>query len=102
MVKFTCSALAAQGFTGSDPGHRPSHRSSGHTEAASHKAQPEALTTRIYYYVLGGFVEKKKEKRKKERGRLATDVSSGPIFNKKVCPQDCHHPQTVNGGWQCD
>ena len=32
---------------------------SGHAEAASHIAQPEALTTRIYVYVLGGFGKKK-------------------------------------------
>ena len=45
------------------------HCSLGHAEAATHIAQPEALITRIYNYVLGGFGEKKK--------RLATDVSSG-------------------------
>ena len=40
-------------------------------EAASHIAQPEAHTTRMYNYVLGGFGDKKKKKR-----RFATDVSS--------------------------
>ena len=50
------------------------HRSSGHAEAASHIAQPEALTTSTYNYIPRGFGEKKKTK--KER-RLATDVSSG-------------------------
>ena len=35
-----------------------------HVEVASHMAQPVALTTRIYNYVLGGFGEKKKEKEK--------------------------------------
>ena len=44
-----------------------------HAEAASHIAEPEGPTTGIYNYVLGGFGEKK-------RGRLATNVSSGPIF----------------------
>ena len=60
MVKFTCSASAAQGFTSSDPGHGhgPWHHSSGHDEAESHIAQPEALTTRIYNYIPGGFGEK--------------------------------------------
>ena len=43
------------------------HHSSDHTEVASHIAQPESLTTRIYNYVLGGFGEKKKR-------RLATDL----------------------------
>ena len=66
MVKFTRSTLAAQGFAGSDPGHR----SSGHTEAASFIAQPEALTARMYNYVLGGFgVKKQGKKRKKEKER---------------------------------
>ena len=35
--------------------------------AASHIAQPEALTTRIYTYVLGSFGEKKKEKKMSNR-----------------------------------
>ena len=43
------------------------HPSSGHAEAASHIAQPEGPTTRIYNYLLGGFEEKKK-KGKKEMG----------------------------------
>ena len=51
------------------------HRSSGQAEAASHMPHPEALTTRIYNYVLEGFGEKKKKERRKKR--LATDVSSG-------------------------
>ena len=44
-------------------------------EAASHMPQPEALTTRIYNCVLGGFGEKKKKKKK-----IAKVASSGPIF----------------------
>ena len=39
-------------------------RSSGHAEAASHIEEREGPTTRIYNYVLGGFGEKKKKKRK--------------------------------------
>ena len=54
----------------------PWHLSSGHAEAASHVAQPEALTTRIYNCVLGAFGEKKK-KGKEKKIRLATDISSG-------------------------
>ena len=46
-------------------------RSSSYAEAATYMAQPEALTTKIYNYVLGSFGEKKK----KEKKRLATDVS---------------------------
>ena len=44
------------------------HCSSGHTEAASHIAQPKGPATRIYNYVLGGFGEKKKKKKKKKIG----------------------------------
>ena len=57
VVKFTHSALAAQGFPSSDPGHKH-----GHAEATSLTAQPEGPTTRIYKYVLGGFGKKKKKK----------------------------------------
>ena len=55
------------------------HHSSGHAEAASHKAQPEALATRIYSYVLGGFREKKKKKEKDWQQMFA----QVPIFKKK-------------------
>ena len=47
---------------------------------ASHIAEPERPTVRIYNYVLGGFGERKKEEKKK---RLATDVSSGANLKKK-------------------
>ena len=39
----------------------------------------EALTTRIYNYVLGGFGEKKKEKKPKKMGIRLAQV---PIFKK--------------------
>ena len=39
------------------------HRSSGHSEVASHIAQPEALTTRIYIYVLGGLGRRRRRKK---------------------------------------
>ena len=45
-----------------------------HAEAASHIAEPEALTTRIYSYVLG---ELWGEEEEEEKRRLATGVSSG-------------------------
>ena len=57
MVKFTHSASAAQG---SDPGHGPSL---GRVEAASHMPQLEGPTAKMYNYVLGGFWEKKAEKK---------------------------------------
>ena len=42
------------------------HQSSGYAEAASHMPQLDALTVKIYNYVLGGFREKKKKKEKKK------------------------------------
>ena len=69
VVKFVCSTLAAQG-----PGFHwfgswaPTwHCSSGNAELASHIAQPEGHTTRIYNYVLGGFREKKKRGDEKKK-----------------------------------
>ena len=65
VVKFARSNSAAHCFTGSDPGCGPST-----ADQAMLRRQP---TTRIYNYVLGGFGE---EKKKKKKG-LAADVSSG-------------------------
>ena len=73
------------GFAGLDPGHRPTRHSSSHAEVASHIEELEGSTTWIYNYVLGALG------RKKKRGRLATDVSSGPIFlnnNNKTVGKD--------------
>ena len=77
VVKFTPSTLGSPGFHQFESWVQTWHRSSGHAIAASHIAEPEGPTTRICNYILGGFVEKKKKK------KLATDVSSGPIFEKK-------------------
>ena len=66
MVKLPCSISAAGDFTGSDPGRGHGSTHQAMVEAASHIAQPEALTTRIYNFVLRGFGEKKKKKRKKK------------------------------------
>ena len=41
---------------------------SGHAEAASHMPQLEGPIARIYNYVLGGFGEKMKKKKKKKIG----------------------------------
>ena len=49
------------------------HCSSSYAEVASHLAEPEGPTTRIYNYVLGGFEEKKKKRKKK----IDNKVSSG-------------------------
>ena len=48
-----------------------------HAVAASHIEELESPTTRIYNYVMGLW------EGKNNRGRLETDVSSGPIFLKK-------------------
>ena len=53
-----------KGFAGSDPGCR---HSLSHAGVASHIAQLETLTTRIYNYVLGGFGEKKKKEKEEEK-----------------------------------
>ena len=60
VVKFTRSVLAAQSFTSSDPGRGPTHHSSSRAAAASHIAEIEGLTARIYN-IPGGFGEKKKK-----------------------------------------
>ena len=78
MIKFSCSALATWGFRASDPGNGPTYCSSSHAEAASHIAQPEGPTTRIYNHVLGGFGEKKKKKKDWQEM-----LAQGPIFKKK-------------------
>ena len=57
----------------------PTHHSSSHAVAASHIEELEGLTTRVYNYALVLWAGKK-------RGRLATDVSSGPIFLTKRVP----------------
>ena len=68
--------FSSPGFAGSNPGHRPTHHASSYAGAASHMAELEGPTPRMYSCVLGGFGEEKKR-------RLATDVSSGPIFIEK-------------------
>ena len=65
MVKFTHSAFVAQGFTQFRTWGWAWHRPPGHAEVASHIAELEGPTTRIYNYVLGGLWEKKKKKKRK-------------------------------------
>ena len=61
----------------SSPGPVPYHSSvSNHAVVAAHTEELEGLTTSIHNYVLGLW----RGKKKKERGRLATDVSSGKFF----------------------
>ena len=49
------------------------HCSSSHVEVASHVAQPEVPTTRIYNYVLGVWGRRK---RKKKLGRLGRPIKN--------------------------
>ena len=60
----------------------------------SHIAQPEALATRMYNYVLGVFREEKKQE--KEKRRLATDVSSGANLNKRKKRANVDKPMLSN------
>ena len=84
VVKLAGCALVAQGFAG--PGFRRFgswawtwHGSSGRAEVASHIAQPEGCTARIYGYVLRCFREKK-EKEKEDWQQMLAQV---PIFKKR-------------------
>ena len=67
--------LQRLGFAGSDPGCGPTHRSSSHAEAVSHieELQLYNYDTQLCTGALG----------RKKKGRLAKDVSAGPIFLKK-------------------
>ena len=58
-----------------DPGRTPTHRFSGHAEAASHIQQLEGCAAMTYNYLLGLWGKK--------GGRLAIDVSSEPVFLSK-------------------
>ena len=77
MVKFVRSTLAAQGFTGSDPGRGSStaHQAMLRQRPTQHQKDLQLEYTTMYWGALG---------RKEEKRRLATDVSSEPIFKKKM------------------
>ena len=68
-------AHSATGGPGSDLGHAPMHRFSGHGKTASHIQQLEGYATMTYNYLLGLWGKK--------RGGLAIDVSSEPVFLSK-------------------
>ena len=80
VTKFECSTSATQGFIGSGSWSLTWHHSSGHADMASHIAQPEVLTTRIYNYVLGGFGGRRR--RKKDWQQLLAQVLIFKIINK--------------------
>ena len=68
-------ARSAAGGLGSDPGRAPTHRFSGHAEAASHIQQLAGCATMTYNYLLGLWGKK--------GGALAIDVSSEQVFLSK-------------------
>ena len=85
VVKLVHSALAALGFHWFGSWTWTWHRSSGRPEAASHIAQQEALTTRVYNYVMGGFGEKEKKNYPKYIlwcPRLLTSTSHLSVFQR--------------------
>ena len=72
------SALVAQGFAGSDPGHRPSIPYQAILRQHPTKRNQNDLQleyTTMYWGALG--------RRRKKKGRLATDVGSGTNLKKK-------------------
>ena len=74
VVEFLCSAsLASLGFSGLDPPCRPTDGSSSHTVGASHTRNKGRLAQMLAQHNLP----------QAKRGRMATDVSSGPIFLTK-------------------
>ena len=77
MVKFAHSTSVAWCSLVQDPGLGTTCCSSSHAVVVCHIEEMEWLTTRIYNYVLG------LSGGNKNRGKLATDVSSGPIFLSK-------------------
>ena len=77
MVKSVLLHFGSPGFAGLDPGRRSMHRSSSHTVAAAYIEELERPTTRIYSLCSGA------SGREKKRGRLATNVSSGPTLLTK-------------------
>ena len=79
MVNFTHFAWAAQGFAGSDPGHRPNSARQAMlrrcpTQHNQKDLQLEYTTT--YWGALG-------RRRRKKKKRLATDVSLGANLKNK-------------------
>ena len=63
VVKFMCSASAAQGFACSDPGHRlgTANQAMLRWHPTCHNYKDPQL---VYNYVLGGFGEKKRKEKK--------------------------------------
>ena len=68
--------FGSPGFTSSDPGHRPAHHLSSHTEAASPIEELEGPTTKIYNYVLGLWGGKTK---KENSGRFLIQEPEGKL-----------------------
>ena len=54
-----------------------------HAEAASHIAELERSTTRVYNYILGGFGEKKKRKKEEDWQQMLAVNSKANLKKKK-------------------
>ena len=86
VVKFMCSASVAQGFPGSHPGCGPS--TAHQAMLRQHPTQQNQKDLQLEYTTM--FWGSLGRRRKK----LATDVSSGPIFKQKTTKkkQYCYNP----------
>ena len=82
VVKFACSASAAQGFTGSDPEHRPgtTHQALLKQRPTQHSQQHSQLEyTSVYWGTLGRRRREGKKKKEDQQQMLA----QVPILKKK-------------------
>ena len=109
VVKLPRWASVARGFSGSDPGYR--HGIAHQAMLMSHTGHPEALTTRIYNYVLRGFGEKKKRKedwqqmlaevlilKKKERNAYKS-LCKKPLISSLSHPRNKEYQNLGVEGW---
>ena len=85
-VKFTHSALVAQGFDGSDPGcrHGTAYQATLRQHPPCHNLKDPQR--RIYNYVLGGFGEKNEKNKifKKKKDKNATPTDKFVLLNLKL------------------
>ena len=83
MVKFTRCAAAAEGFAGLDPGrrHGTARQTTLRWRPTCHNYRDSQL--KVCNYVLGGFGEKKAEKKKEDCQQMLAQVL---IFKKNKKP----------------
>ena len=80
MVKFTLH-FGEPGFCWFGSWVQSWYHSSSHAEAASHTAQPEGPTARMYNYVPGDFGEKKTNNKKKNTGSVEVTLEPWEHFS---------------------